>query len=308
MQNKLRILMMALLPVMMLNVAQAEELEPTFKDVAYGEHNLQKMDIYLPKGAGPFPYIISIHPGGWWNGDKQWQDKKEIGKILDNGCAYIAINYRFLPQAKKDGLFPPVLGPFYDARRALQFTRYHAGDYKLAPKRVCLTGGSAGACSALWLGLSPEMANPSAEDPVERESTRVIAIAVLGAQTSLDPAQMREWVGPELKYGGHAFGLPEEDFEQFLKRREEFVKWYPLVSPAALVDAKSPPVYLAYDKTPDEAKKDPMFYVHSPMFGVGFQKLALEKGAVCYLSYVGHRPEGQPAKVVDFLIQELTKK
>ncbi|MDR1192364.1 MAG: alpha/beta hydrolase [Verrucomicrobiales bacterium] len=283
------------------------EIAPTFKDVPYGTHPLQKMDIYLPPGDGPFPFIMDIHAGGWWNGDKQWFSQQRIDAMLAKGCALVTINYRFLPQARADGLFPPVLGPFHDARRALQFARHHAGEYRLDAKRVGLSGGSAGGCTALWLGLSPEMADAAAADPVERESTRVTAIGVEGAQTSLDPAQMREWVGPELKYGGHAFGLGEGDFAEFLKRREEFAQWYPVVSPAALVNAQSPPVYLWYDKAPDHPKKDHMFYVHSPMFGVGFQKLAESRGATCYLVYPGLQPERVPAKMIYFLIEELTK-
>ena len=186
-------------------------MKPTLKDIPYGEDELQKLDIYLPEGDGPFPYIVNIHGGGWWNGDKQWQSEENIGKILSAGCAYVAINYRFLPQAWEEKIFPPVRVPYHDARLALQFTRFHAEKYKLNPEKVVLYGGSAGACTSLWLALSPEMADRKSKDPVRRMSTKVLAVGTEGAQTSLDPIQMREWVGVELKYGGHAFGLEESD-------------------------------------------------------------------------------------------------
>ena len=38
------------------------------------------------------------------------------------------------------------------------------------------------------------------------ESTRLWCAAVKGAQTTLDPQQMKEWT-PNSRYGGHAFGL-----------------------------------------------------------------------------------------------------
>jgi acetyl esterase/lipase len=283
-------------------------IAPWKKDVAYGGDNLQKLDIYLPGGEGPFPCIIQIHGGGWWNGDKQWQSEHTLRRVLAAGCAYIPINYRFLPQAAKSGIFPPVRGPFHDARLALQFTRAHSAEWNLDPERVALTGGSAGGCTALWLALSPDMADAQSANPVERQSTRVRAVGVVGAQTSLDPRQMREWVGPELKYGGQAFGLPEADFGQFLQRRAEFEKYFSELSPAALVNAGSPPIYLAYAQAPDEAGKTHMFYVHSPQFGVGFQKLARERGAICHLAYPGLEIEGQPRDVTEFLLQEVARK
>ena len=246
--------------------SDGSEMKPTLKDIPYGEDELQKLDIYLPEGDGPFPYIVNIHGGGWWNGDKQWQSEENIGKILSAGCAYVAINYRFLPQAWEEKIFPPVRVPYHDARLALQFTRFHAEKYKLNPEKVVLYGGSAGACTSLWLALCPEMADRKSKDPVRRMSTKVLAVGTEGAQTSLDPIQMREWVGVELKYGGHAFGLEESDFDGFIKRRSDFKRYFKELSPASLVNKKSPPIFLSYDKSPDEPDKDHMYYVHSPLF------------------------------------------
>lgn len=288
--------------------SDGSEMKPTLKDIPYGEDELQKLDIYLPEGDGPFPYIVNIHGGGWWNGDKQWQSEENIGKVLSAGCAYVAINYRFLPQAWEEKIFPPVRVPYHDARLALQFTRFHAEEYKLNPEKVVLYGGSAGACTSLWLALSPEMADRKSKDPVGQMSTKVLAVGTEGAQTSLDPIQMREWVGVELKYGGHAFGLEESDFDGFMKRRSDLKRYFKKLSPASLVNKKSPPIFLSYDKSPDEPDKDHMYYVHSPLFGIGFQQLALKKGAVCYLEYPGLEPECKAKNVIDFLIQSLIGK
>ncbi len=281
-------------------------IKPSMADVAYGSEPLQKLDVYKPDGEGPFGAVMFIHAGGWWNGDKKWfMSDADIKRYMDAKIAVVSINYRFLPVAAKAGLFPPVLGPFNDAKRALQFIRYHSKEWGIDPSRIALSGGSAGSCSSLWLGLSPEMANPASTDPVEQMSTRVAAIGVSGAQTSLDPVQMREWVGVGLAYGGHAFGLPEGDFELFLKKRPEFEKYFPTLSPAALLSSDDPPIFLQYGASLDEPKKDHMYYVHSPAFGVGFQKLAREKGVVCYLSMKGHPAEGFNGDMVDFIIQNL---
>jgi acetyl esterase/lipase len=282
--------------------------QPYQADVAYGTSPAQKLDIYEPAGKGPFPFVMFIHAGGWWNGDKKhFMSDEDMKKYLDAGIAVVSINYRFLPEAKTDGLFPPVLGPYTDSKRALQTVRFHAKEWNLDPAQVALSGESAGACTALWLGLSPEMADPTSADPIDRMSTRVLAIAVKDAQTSLDPQQMRAWVGPELAYGGHAYGLPEGDFAQFLQKRPELEKYFSSLSPAALLGPGSPPVFLQYNGSlvvPEQNQKN--YFVHSPAFGVGFQKLAQEKGATCYLAYKDHPADRFPGTMVDFLIQHLT--
>jgi len=284
------------------------KLEPTDRDVAYGKAKSQKLDIYLPEGDGPFPFVMNIHGGGWHSGDKKWKNDKEIKRFTDKGVAYVTINYRLLGEAGKDGLFPPVLGPLQDSARALQFLRANAKKYRLDPERVGVTGGSAGGFNALWLGTAPDQADPVASDPVERESTRVTAVAVKGAQTSLDPQQMIDWVGPELKYGAHAFGMAEGNMKLFLERREQYMDDIRKVSPAELVSPDDPPIFLYYSRTPGDAKKDHMYYVHSPAFGQGFQKLATEKGATVYLMFKGGKADGYDGDMTDFLIEKVTAK
>src|SRR5207302_11330766 len=101
---------------------------------------------------------------------------------------------------------PPVKAPLEDAARALQMIRSKAGEWNLDKKRIGATGGSAGACSSLWLAFHDDLADPKSEDPVARESTRLHCAAANGAQTSLDPQQVKEWT-PNSGYGGHALGF-----------------------------------------------------------------------------------------------------
>ena len=77
-----------------------------------------------------------------------------------------------------------------DSRYALQFLRYHASYFGLDPTRVGLYGSSAGAGTSLWIGAHDDMANPDAEDPVERMSTRVSAVSLSGTQATYD---LRRW-------------------------------------------------------------------------------------------------------------------
>ena len=93
-----------------------------------------------------------------------------------------------------------------------------------------------------------------------------------GAQTTLDPKQMKEWT-PNSRYGGHAFGIFKKvkgrdvaDFAQFLVRRDEILPWIAEYSPYALLTADDPPVYLIYRRPPalGQEEKDP---THTANFG-----------------------------------------
>ncbi len=112
--------------------------------------------------------------------------------------------------------------PLHDAARASQFVRSNAAEWNLDKQRIGATGGSAGTCSSLWLAFHDDLADLKSDDPVARESTRLWCAAVNGAQTTLDPQQMKEWP-PNIRYGGHAFG--KGSFAQFLAERESILPW-----------------------------------------------------------------------------------
>ena len=135
------------------------------------------------------------------------------------------------------------------------------------------------------------MADPQSEDPVARQSTRLATVAVMGAQTTLDPLQMKNWT-PNSTYGGHAFGFIKgrngvtDPFASFLAARDRLLPEIEKISPYALVSADDPPVYLVYAAPPDLGKpaRDP---THSANFGVKLQERLGEVGVDCELAYPG---------------------
>ena len=199
--------------------------------------------------------------------------------MLDEKISVAAINYRFIKQAGE--LTPPVKAPLTDAARALQFIRSKATEWNIDKQRIAASGGSAGACSSLWLAFHDDLADPSSADPVDHESTRLCCAAVIGAQTTLDPKQMKEWT-PNSKYGAHAFG--KKDFAQFLADRDSILPWISEYSPYALVSKDDPPVFLGYFGPPAVGKKqrDP---THTANFGVKLQEHCQETGIECELFY-----------------------
>ena len=198
---------------------QSQAAEPKrLIDVPYGSHPRQVLDFYQAKSDKPTPVVLYIHGGGWQGGDKRTNPKA----FLDKGISVVAINYRYVRNGVEDKVEPPVKAPLEDAARALQFVRSSAAEWNLDKTRIGATGGSAGACTSLWIAFHDDMADPQSEDPIARESTRLYCAAVNGAQVSLDPKELREWM-PNYRYGAHAFGLG--NFQSLIDNRGKVLKW-----------------------------------------------------------------------------------
>jgi acetyl esterase/lipase len=75
-----------------------------------------------------------------------------------------------------------------DVRRAVRFIRQHAGEYGVDPSRIGVVGGSAGGQLALLLGTTADAGDPSASDPVLRESSRVAAVVA-----NFPPPDLSRW-------------------------------------------------------------------------------------------------------------------
>ena len=163
-------------------------LPPTHGNVPYGDHPRQVLDFYKAETEEPAPLVVFIHGGGWVNGDKYGIGAAFVKAFLDEGISVAAVNYRFVTQAQEAGIKPPVKWPLEDAARAIQFLRSKAGEWNIDPERVGATGGSAGACSSLWLALHDDMAKPDSPDPIARQSTRLTCAAVNGARRRSTPS------------------------------------------------------------------------------------------------------------------------
>lgn len=274
---------------------------PTWAEIPYGQHERQVLDFWRAESDKPTPLVFVIHGGGWMGGSKERLDRfADTQALLKAGISVIAINYRLISHA--GSVQPPVKVPLYDAARALQFVRSKAKEWNIDKIRIGAAGGSAGACSSLWLAYHDDLADPESADPVARESTRLWCAAVTAPQTSLDPQQMKEWT-PNSRYGGHAFG--KKNFNLFLAERESILPWITEYSPYSLVTADDPSVYLFYKSPPavGEEQKDP---THTANFGVKLKELCLEIGVPCELVYPG-APDVLHKAPTDYLIASLKK-
>jgi acetyl esterase/lipase len=276
-------------------------------EIAYGDHPRQKIWYWKADTTEPAPLLFFIHGGGWRGGDHT-SVASLLSPMLKEGISVASIEYRYVQQAQE--VEPPVKAPLHDAARALQVVRSKAKEWNIDKTRIAASGGSAGACSSLWLAFHDDLADSNSSDPIARESTRLTAAAVTGAQTTLDPAQMKEWT-PNSKYGAHAFKITapadksQTEFETFLASRDKIMPWIKEYSPYHNVSQGDPPIYMIYSGPPNlgQDEKDP---THTANFGVKLQEHCKANGVECELMYPGAKNVTHPT-VAAYLIDVLKK-
>ena len=137
---------------------------PTLSEVAYGSHERHVLDFWKAKSEKPTPLAFVIHGGGWKNGSKERLNRfVDAPALLKAGISVVAINYRLIKS--NSDIEPPVKAPLHDAARALQFVRSKAAEWNIDKTRIAAAGGSAGACTSLWLLYHDDLADLTSDDP-----------------------------------------------------------------------------------------------------------------------------------------------
>ncbi len=108
-----------------------------YKDIPYGPHKKQLLDVYLPeKQAGRLPVILSVHGGGWVYGDKELYSHYCMN-LATRGFAVVNFTYRLSPEHK----FPCQLE---DTVLAFRWVQDFGKDYGLDTDNIFAVGDSAG--------------------------------------------------------------------------------------------------------------------------------------------------------------------
>lgn len=133
-----------------------------FRDIPYADQSeAQKLDIYLiPKREKPCPVIMWMHPGGFYDGDKDGSSNQPLAVVnmirliqpmLERGYAVVSINYRLSQEA----IFPALM---YDVKAAIRWIKVNAAEYNFDPEKVVAWGSSAGGYLAAMLATTGDVA------------------------------------------------------------------------------------------------------------------------------------------------------
>lgn len=149
--------------------AITDHVKNQFREIAYGDDPLQKLDVYLPdEKQGLLPVILMIHGGGFMRCDKHDFHLYPMFYALERGFAVVAMNYRLSPKV----VYPAHLTDVY---AVLDWLGLHADDYGLDRRNVYLWGSSAGGHLALMAGMKREHACASAFPRLGEIEIRAIA-------------------------------------------------------------------------------------------------------------------------------------
>ncbi len=118
-----------------------------FRNLNYGDHPRQKLDIYPVKAKNdqPSPVLIFFYGGRWKQGKRSWYGP--LGRLLARqGMTVVVPDYRLYPEVR----FPVFV---QDAGRVVEWVWHHIHEYGGDTRRIFLMGHSAGAHIASLLAL-----------------------------------------------------------------------------------------------------------------------------------------------------------
>jgi len=202
---KLHLLSAMLFSSLLLASAQIQSPIPLWPGGAPGALGTSSNDIptltpYLPDPASATGAALVICPGGGYTGLAAHEGNDYALWLNQHGVTGFVLQYRL----GSSGYHHPAM--LQDAARAVRLVRARAGDWKIDPKRVGLMGSSAGGHLAATLLTHFDQGNATADDPIERQSSRpdigVLCYAVISMGQYTHPGSKMNLLGanppPEL--------------------------------------------------------------------------------------------------------------
>lgn len=275
-----------------------------YKNISYGPDGKNTLDLWIADSKSNSPFVIYIHGGGFGAGSKNAayskNNFKRVKKLLKNNISFATIDYSF--KNNEDFLFSSL----NDAKRALQFLRFHSEKYNLLKDKVALMGSSAGATSSLWIGLQDDMSDKNSPDPILRESTKVSCIVGMAAAHSLNLNRWKNMADVDEVYLKSIFKkyLGKMDAEKWIQRSfdENYISEVDFFEK---MDANDPPIFI-FNPGKNKKPKNIADFHHNPLHAKVLKQKAdsLKLKNVVYAPRIGIIDKSGQG-VVDFIIENL---
>lgn len=165
----------------MTDVDQAE-------DVVYGTKDGMAlvMDVFTPRAPRVDAGVLLVVSGGWMSRldlrRDPWSDPSDFSAVprtlLDAGYVVFAVAHGSQPRYT-------AAEAASDLSRAVRFVRHNAARFRIDPGRLGVVGASSGGHLSLMTGLAPAPSDPTAADPIDRDSSAVQAVTAWCPVTDL---------------------------------------------------------------------------------------------------------------------------
>ena len=146
--------------------------------VTYGQRHGHEVSYDVVRPENPNGLGVALMVSGRWksgtNSFRPWM----TAPLLRRGYTILAVYHVSQPEAT-------VAEIFEDVSRAIRHIRHHAQEHGIDPKRLGVTGGSAGGHLSLLLATRGGPSLAQTADPIDRESSAVQAVAIFYPVTDL---------------------------------------------------------------------------------------------------------------------------
>ncbi|REE82120.1 acetyl esterase/lipase [Lutibacter oceani] len=177
------------------------------KEIVYKEIGTRRLhlDVFYNKSEQLKPAVILVHGGGWKSGNKSHMEPL-AQKIASNGYACFTVEYRLSLEA----IYPEGI---FDIKRAIQFIKANAAEFKIDAEKVAILGCSSGGQMAALIGTTNNnLTFEDLENVYNQSSSVQVIIDLDGVIAFIHPkssegAMAGEWLG----------GNSEEKLETWLQ-------------------------------------------------------------------------------------------
>jgi len=134
------------------------------------------MDVFRP--AKPNGAAVLWMVSGGWVSSHDAINPGYAKPFTDAGYTFIQVVHGAAPRYKVDEIVD-------DIHRAVRFVRFNAKRFNIDPNRIGISGGSAGGHLSIMMGGFGTAGDPKSVDPIDRESSKVQAVACFYPPTDL---------------------------------------------------------------------------------------------------------------------------
>jgi acetyl esterase/lipase len=210
------------------------------RDVVYGRKfgTALTMDVWKPgkqNGAGVIFMVSGAFKSGVEMLDSGFYGPVMFKPFLDRGYTLFLVSHGAQPRYNVDEIV-------LDVHRAVRFIRVHAKDHGVDSERLGIMGISSGGYLSLTIGTSGNAGDSAAEDPVDRASSRVQAVACFCPPCDFVNYGERGRLIVEydpVRYVWHAFGVEG-------KPKQQQIKLLQALSPLEAITAATPPTLIVH--------------------------------------------------------------
>ncbi len=124
----------------------------TIKDIAYGTHIKQRLDVYKLADVWNAPIIMHMHGGGWTSGDKNdpLTYANKVNRWVPKGFVVISVDTRLMPEAD-------VYAQINDLAKAVAYVQKHASKWGGDGSKLMLMGHSSAGTMVSVLAANPSI-------------------------------------------------------------------------------------------------------------------------------------------------------